>query len=520
MYSLRFRLIAIFVLIVTATLASFGIYQYIHLSDELEKNFKSHQKEVISRLETSLPSTLWNMDESTAAKIIKAEIQNFDVNEIAVYSAEMPDVSFVRATKSGLNNQANSKNQLPSEYQIKAQLFADVIPRNSAQIPHTSQALGELIVTFSHDYIDKKLRESLMLTILQIFILDAILIIALAMSLKVVFDPIKRLQSALYELSSHDAEAAAELPESKSHEFGKVIRGFNLVLRNLKNIIVLQRQAEALALASSKQTEEAYISLKAAQKSLLQAEKLASLGSLVAGIAHEINTPVGVIVTSASVLADASSEVTQSMSAGAIRKSDITAFLNTTNECSRLIISNASRAAHLIQSFKQVAVDQTSEQRREFELTEFLDDIITSLNPTLRKARVNIQIISQEKIVMDSYPGLLAQVVTNLTMNAVTHAFPDGMAGQIDILVHLTGASVYLGFRDNGRGIPEEFLDKIFEPFFTTKRGQGGTGLGLNIVFNIINKQLCGSITAHNHPEQGAVFTICIPRVTQQLEKI
>ncbi|MFZ6863959.1 sensor histidine kinase [Undibacterium sp. Ji67W] len=519
MYSLRFRLISLFIFVVTATLAIFGFYQYARLSDELEKNFTAHQKEVISRLETSLPSTLWNMDESTAEKIIKAEIQNVDINAIEIRSAEMPDSSFVRVTKDGNTKQPGGILRDSDHFQVSAKLFAEVTKRDVSKGNHTSQALGEVIVTFSHDYIDKKLRDNLTLTLVQIFILDIILIIALTMSLKVVFDPIKLLQSALFELSSHDAETVTELPESKSQEFGKVIRGFNLVLRNLKNIIVLQRQAEESANAAAKETEEAYISLKAAQKSLLQAEKLASLGSLVAGIAHEINTPVGVIVTSASVLSEASNEINKNMAGGNIRKSDMTAFLTTATESTRLIMSNAARAAHLIQSFKQVAVDQTSEQRREFELIEFLNDVITSLNPTLRKAHTTIKIACNEEIHMDSYPGLLAQVITNLTMNAVTHAFSEGTGGEIYIDVSLSEPFVNFDFRDNGHGIPEEFLDKIFEPFFTTKRGQGGTGLGLNIVFNIITKQLCGTINVHNHHDKGAWFKICIPRITQLLQK-
>jgi len=519
MYSLRFRLISLFIFVVTATLAIFGVYEYAHLSDELEKNFTAHQKEVIARLETSLPSTLWNMDESTAEKIIKAEIQNVDISSVEIRSAEMPDASFVHVTKSENNKQSEPISKELKTYQITANLFAEVTKKDATKGNHVPQALGDVIVTFSHDYIDKKLRENLTLTLVQIFILDIILIIALTLSLKVVFDPIRLLQSALFELSSHDAEAVTELPESKSQEFGKVIRGFNLVLRNLKNIIVLQRQAEESAHAAAKETEEAYISLKAAQKSLLQAEKLASLGSLVAGIAHEINTPVGVIVTSASVLSEASQEINKNVAGGNIRKSDITNYLTTATESTRLIMSNAARAAHLIQSFKQVAVDQTSEQRREFELLEFLNDVTTSLNPTLRKAHTSIDISGNAEIHMDSYPGLLAQVITNLTMNAVTHAFSEDAGGKIHINVSWSEPWVNIDFRDEGQGIPEEFLDKIFEPFFTTKRGQGGTGLGLNIVFNIITKQLCGTISVQNHPDKGAWFKICIPRVTEQLHK-
>ena len=262
----------------------------------------------------------------------------------------------------------------------------------------------------------------------------------------------------------------------------------------------------------------AYRRLTETQNQLVEQEKMAALGSLVAGVAHEINTPVGVIVTSASVLSEASVDIKKNIDEGTIKRSDMNTYLSTALESTRLIVSNAQRAAHLIQSFKQVAVDQTSEHRREFELCDFMNDVIASLNPSLRRNHIKININCTERITMDGYPGLLAQVVTNLTMNAVTHAFSEETEGQIDIDVSATASTAMIHFRDNGKGIPEDIIGKIFQPFFTTKRGQGGTGLGLNIVFNIISKQLGGNITAHNHPDQGALFKITVPRVTQQLK--
>ena len=257
--------------------------------------------------------------------------------------------------------------------------------------------------------------------------------------------------------------------------------------------------------------------LNLAQGELVRAEKMAALGSLVAGIAHEVNTPVGVIVTGASVLNEASEAISEDVAQGKIRKSDIVTYLQTALESSRLILSNANRAAHLIQSFKQVAVDQTSEQQREFELTDFMRGLITSLNPTLRKARTTIVLNSAQEIVMDSCPGLLAQVMTNLTMNAVIHAFAEDQEGVITISLSLANEQVTICFEDDGTGIPEQYLAKIFDPFFTTRRGQGGTGLGLNIVFNIVTKQFGGVVTAHNKHNKGAMFKIVIPRVTEAI---
>jgi signal transduction histidine kinase len=258
--------------------------------------------------------------------------------------------------------------------------------------------------------------------------------------------------------------------------------------------------------------------LNLAQSELVRSEKLAALGSLVAGVAHEINTPVGIIVTSASVLDEASATINENVKDGVIRKSQVLDYIKVALESSRLIIANANRAAHLIQSFKQVAVDQTSEQRRSFDLEDFLSELITSLNPSLKKSKIKISIGNiTDKIQMDSYPGLLAQVLTNLTMNAVTHAFQGRNQGRISIDIRLIGELVAIDFRDDGCGIPEDILGKVFDPFFTTRRGQGGTGLGLNIVINIICKQFGGAISAHNNAEGGALFKIVIPRSTREL---
>lgn len=220
-------------------------------------------------------------------------------------------------------------------------------------------------------------------------------------------------------------------------------------------------------------TEAAYRDLQAAQKSLVQSEKLASLGGLVAGVAREINTPIGIVVKGASALDVATRQLQKSMADGAIHKSDIASYLEKAGESVRLIVGNAERATHLIHSFKQVAVDQASDQRRSFDLKTYLSELITSLQRSLRNADTSVALVSDEDIVMDSYPGLPAQVLTNLTMNAVTHAFEPGASGHLTIAAHCTNDTVCIVFSDNGRGIPTEHLGKIFDPFFTTRRGQG-----------------------------------------------
>jgi PAS domain S-box-containing protein len=254
--------------------------------------------------------------------------------------------------------------------------------------------------------------------------------------------------------------------------------------------------------------------LQYAQESLLQSERLASLGSLVAGVAHEINTPIGISLTGASVLHDATGHISQTIAAGSIKKTDILQYLNTAHESTKLIMANIDRAAHLIHSFKQIAADQTHEVRRPFGLKSYVDEVITSLMPCLKKTRAKVFIDCPQDLIIEGYPGAFAQILTNLTMNALNHAFDDNREGSISLsIVEEDNDMIALHFRDDGKGIPATFINKIFDPFFTTRRGQGGTGLGLNIVYNLVVKQFGGFITVTSIEGQGTHFKILIPRI-------
>jgi two-component system NtrC family sensor kinase len=295
-----------------------------------------------------------------------------------------------------------------------------------------------------------------------------------------------------------------------------VIRGFNQIQRRLKSTILRIREAEDAARRSAQQTAQALQDLRQTQESLLQAERLASLGSLVAGVAHEINTPVGIALTSASVLKAATDDIQAAVNTTGLKKSDIMRYLDTASESARLIMNNAYRAAHLIHSFKQIAVDQTSEARRPFGLKEYVEEIVSSLQPKLKKTPIRLALNCPPEITLDSYPGAFAQVITNLTLNCVEHAFEIDTPGEIQISARLDGEIVELHVKDDGKGIAPDVLDRIFDPFFTTRRGQGGTGLGLNIVYNLIAKQFGGTITVTSTLGQGTHFTLRIPRVTPQ----
>ncbi|HYD29635.1 MAG TPA: ATP-binding protein [Azospirillaceae bacterium] len=270
-------------------------------------------------------------------------------------------------------------------------------------------------------------------------------------------------------------------------------------------------------LSLAKERAEATLAeLRDAQDQLLQSEKMAALGQLVAGVAHEINTPIGTALTSTTHLAEKTTELAEKFRGSLLRKNDLASFVDTAMEITGLVTSNIQRAAHLVQSFKQVAVDQTSEMRREFELGEYIDEIVLSLSPRVRQTPHSVSYACPPDVMMDSYPGPLAQVLTNFICNALEHAFShDGeTAGHLRITVTApTGSEAQIEVADDGKGIDPEILPKVFEPFFTTRRNAGNTGLGLHITFNIVTQTLGGTVAVESVPGAGTRFTLRLPRV-------
>ncbi|MCB2182741.1 MAG: PAS domain S-box protein [Desulfobulbaceae bacterium] len=251
--------------------------------------------------------------------------------------------------------------------------------------------------------------------------------------------------------------------------------------------------------------------LQKTQSHLVQSEKMASLGGLVAGVAHEINTPIGIGYTAATHIEKLGKSLEKNFHSGCMTKSELQDYLRDTLETSRLLCSNLNRAADLIRSFKQVAIDQSGEVKRVFHARQYLDEILLSLRPILKKTRHSVQIDCPAKMELFSFPGAFSQIFTNLITNSVTHAFRDSEAGSIHIHFNIHEDTLQIIYSDNGRGIPPKYLDQIFEPFFTTNRDKGGSGLGLHIIYNIITQQLLGSISCRCPDKGGTEFIITLP---------
>ncbi|HET7887657.1 MAG TPA: PAS domain S-box protein [Bradyrhizobium sp.] len=260
--------------------------------------------------------------------------------------------------------------------------------------------------------------------------------------------------------------------------------------------------------------EAALRNLRETQNSLIEAEKLAALGRLVAGVAHEVNNPVGISLTVASSLERKAASFAAEVARGDLRRSSLTDFLDATRDASGQLVANLNRAAELITSFKQVAADRNYSDQRMFDLGDLTEQVVMSLRPGLRKHGLSLNVECEPNLAMNSYPGPYGQVLTNLFLNSVAHAFPDGRAGTVDIKVRAAGTDqVEIVFADDGCGMSLDVRRRAFDPFFTTRRDQGGTGLGLHIVYSIVTSRLGGHLDLDSEPGRGTRVRIVLPRV-------
>ncbi len=255
--------------------------------------------------------------------------------------------------------------------------------------------------------------------------------------------------------------------------------------------------------------------LERTRDQLVQSEKMAALGGLVAGVAHEINTPVGIGVTAASFLQSKTEDIQRLYARGALKRSDLENYLATIDEVAQSILINMERAAELIASFKQVAVDQSSQEQRRFNLEAYVREVLLSLGPKVKKTGHEVEVKSAGDMVVSSYPGAYSQIVSNLVINSLIHGFKDGRKGRMvfELLRDRQNHEdqIILIYRDTGQGMTPEQVAKVFDPFYTTMRGRGGTGLGMSIVFNLVTQTLGGTIHCMSSPGKGVEFIMKIP---------
>jgi PAS domain S-box-containing protein len=337
------------------------------------------------------------------------------------------------------------------------------------------------------------------------------------------------LAACMVEVSEHghcnDQETIFKRKDGSVVHISKNVQAISDEQGNFKEILVSVRDLTDLHRLNS-ELEESKRQLEASNhdlelmiedlenthKQLLESEKLASLGSLVAGVAHEINTPLGISITSSTVMHEEVDLLHKKFNNDSLKRSELEAFFEQADEACKILQTNLNRASDLVRSFKQVAVDQTVDDLRKIDLKEYLDETLLSIGPSFKYSKVSVASECEDDIEIETHPGALSQIISNLAINSMTHAYDENSEGTILIKSYLDGGSIVIEYADDGKGISQENLKHIFTPFFTTRRGMGGSGLGLSIVYNLVTGTLKGNITAESAEGKGTKFRIEFPQ--------
>ncbi len=329
-----------------------------------------------------------------------------------------------------------------------------------------------------------------------------------------------------------DGEVSPDQKKGLIREFNDLSRYLRSmaerILERENTLRVLNLQLEQRVAERTKELEETNHNLRESLENntrmrdlLVTSEKLAALGRLVAGVAHEMNTPIGNAVMAISTLKDGQRDLQKAIADG-LRKSDLDKFLEHSEQGLDIAERNVDRAAELVSSFKHVARDQTSSIRRKFELSEMISEVLLTLHPMLKRSPHALRTDIEDGLNLDSYPGVIGQILTNLVTNALNHAWDNGKVGTLSVSAHRSDKDgwIRISVADDGKGIPEVMRKKVFEPFFTTRMGRGGTGLGLNIAHNGAQNVLGGDLDFECPSDGGTTFHLDIPLVAPILQSV
>jgi signal transduction histidine kinase len=427
---------------------------------------------------------------------------------------DLADNDLQRAALAKLREQSQilrqGLNNLAANFTTQARLLRDAIDGNQGAMAAAIDQLSaqmRMRERFAQERFDRTLAGVYRkVAIVALVFLTLIVVMGVAIT-RSISAPLRELMGAMHATVSGNYESRVRGLRARD-EIGEMARAVEVFRENA----IAKRRAEEELRASKERAEQALKELRDTQDSLIEAEKLAALGGLVAGVAHEVNNPVGISMTVASSLARRCESFSAELEQGQMRRSRLVEFIEGNREAANQLVANLQRAGELIQSFKQVAVDRSHADRRQFDLRQSTEQILASLRPGLKKSHIELVTEIPEGIVMDSYPGHYGQVLTNLFLNAVKHGFDGVPEGTIHIEARPVGlGQVEINFYDDGKGMTEDVQRRAFDPFFTTRRSEGGTGLGLHIVYNLVTRRLGGRIMLSSAPWRGTTFRITLP---------
>ena len=447
----------------------------------------------------SLSLVLWNFDREQLTTTLEGMLNMPSVSRVA---ALMPDGRMVREVTKG-GDAPRSGLFAAGDYTSRQRIYY----REGGR----TEDLGWLEIQSNGEVIVRRLMTGVVATAVAALLKTALLVFLIHLFFqRILSRPLLRIAQTAASIDPKNPPVnPLPVRQPMQDELDVISLSINSLATEVRDTV------EALHLLN--QDLEAEVAQRTAQlqttrESLAQSEK--SLGGLVAGIAHEINTPVGLGLTGTSHFKYMVEKLETRYRAGELDEAAFERFLKDSGELARSIFLSLEKAAALVRSFKLVAVDQSSETMREFDFGPYLDDILLTHHPLLRKARLTTVVHCPPKLMITSYPGAWSQILSNMINNAIVHAFtPEQEGARIDITVREDGPDITLAFRDNGKGMTDAVARQVYAPFFTTNRQGGGSGLGLHIVYNLVTQQLQGAIHVETLPGQGTTFTVRAPRV-------
>lgn len=517
MHSLSFKLVRT-VILATILIGLMVSISQIFIDYSAQKTLPNDDMEsLISIVKAPVTTIVFSLDPTTANELLRGLLKHPSVISSRIILA---DGTIFASKNRPLYSSSNRK--------LNDYLFDKIKIRQWPLVwnfPDRVETLGHLEITvdtyhYSHLFLERA-RITLVSTLFYALTLTITFLLAFYL---LVTRPLNSVIQSIQEVDV-DAPEKTRLIEPDGHdddEIGLLTRLTNAQLEAISTSLNQTRKAEeklkqysdSLETTVSERTRALTASLEqlqTAQAQLIESEKLAALGGLVAGVAHEVNTPLGIAVTAGSVLEECLDEMQKQFNEETLTAEGLQQHILTAQDSYQMLNSNINRATKLIADFKMTAVDQLSEKCCEFDVAEVLSALVTSLHPETKKIPVNLDLECPKNITMVSLPGVLTQVISNLIVNSVRHAFDGVNSPKIQINVRFDKEKILIEYQDNGVGIPVEIQPRIFEPFFTTKRGQGGSGLGLNIVYNLVTRKLLGRLEFYSKVGEGTTFKLILP---------
>jgi len=489
---------AIFIVVLTLLATNFIQLKYINSVNDQE--MKEDLESLATVASLALEQPLWNLNKDSVESITNAFFENKAVSQITVFD--------------------NSLGILYEKKKTTEEHGEHLLLETERDIILDDQIIGVVQVKMTQYFTQESNRRNIVNQGTEIVILNVLLATLIILSTTQITRPLKGLMEAFGEVGTGNTMKLVEV--KTNDEIAELANHFNEMSKNIYDARnAIEQMNEQLEEKVEQRTQElnlknedlskALQDLHEAQELMIRSEKMVLLGKMVAGVTHEINTPVGVSLTMSTYLEETLQKLIKKVESGSLTKKGLLSDFDSFGESISSIVHSLHRAVELINSFKQVAVDQSSHVVRSFNLHEYIDEVLKSLHSQYRKRPITFNIACSDDINIVSYPGAYSQILTNLVMNALIHAYEVEDVGNIEIKIDRIGEQIEFIFTDDGSGMPEGELNKIFDPFFTTKSGEGGSGLGLNVVYNTVINILKGEINCESEVGEGTIFTMIFP---------